>query len=87
MKRYKPIYGIKFRHKLTKPERLEIRLSKLRFPMKGSLSTTRLRKPMCPMKDSLYDDPFKVSNPSIDHSIIYEKFVMNKYIKMENALE
>ena len=42
---------------------------------------------MCLVKGSLYDDPFKVSIPLVDYPITYEKFVMDKYIKMKNTLK
>ena len=44
-----------------------------------------LRKPGCPIKDSLHGDLSKVSSPSASHPIVYGKFVMDKHTKAENT--
>ena len=39
------------------------------------------------MKGSLHGGPSKVSSPPASYPIAYGKFVMEKYIKVENKLE
>ena len=71
MKGPKPTYCIKARQELTKRERLVTRLRKLGYPVKGSP----------------HGNPSRVSSLSADHPTAYVKFVMDKYIKVENTLQ
>ena len=46
---------------------------------------THLRKPWCPVKDSLHGGSSKVSSPLIGHRTAYGKFVMDNYINAKNT--
>ena len=69
MKRPRPTYHIKTRRELTRRESLK----------------AHMRKPKCPIKDSLHGRPSRVSSPLADHPTAYKKFVMDKHTKAKNT--
>ena len=68
MKRPRNIYHIKTRWELTRRESLK----------------AHMRKPKCPIRDSLHGSPSCVSSPPVGHPTAYGKFVMDKHTKEEN---
>ena len=65
---------------------------KLTYHIKTKQELTRwdsvkahLRKPRCPIKDSLHGGPSRVLSPPADHPTAYRKFVMDKHMKVENT--
>ena len=69
MKRPRPTYDIKIKRGLTRQENLK----------------AHMRKPKCPIRDSLHGDSSRVSSPLTDHPTAYGKFVMDKHMKAENT--
>ena len=47
-------------------------------------SKAHMRKPGCHVKESLLGGPSRVSSSLADHPTAYEKFVIDKYTKVEN---
>ena len=68
MKLPRPTYHVKTRREQAKRESLK----------------AHMRKPECPIRDSLHGDPSRVSSPPSDHPTAYGNFVMDKHTKAEN---
>ena len=69
VKRPKPTYCIKTRRELSRRESLK----------------AHLRKPGCLVKDLFHDGSFRILSPPVGHLTAYEKFIMDKYTKVENT--
>ena len=65
----KPTYHIKTKRALSRRESLK----------------ACLKRSGCLLKDLLQDGPSRISSPPTGHPTTYEKFVMNKYMKVENT--
>ena len=78
MKLSRPTFHIKTRQELTRRESLKAHMRKL------ECLKAHMRKLECLIRDLLHGGPSRVSNPPTGHSTAYEKFVMDKHMKVEN---
>ena len=69
MKLPRPNYHVKTRQELARRESLK----------------AHLRKPECPIRDSLHGGLSRVSSPLVDHPTAYGNFVIDKHMKAENT--